>query len=329
MTNEQNKNLENSESEVIHSSTSGSGEAAAENGASLFPVVRRGTGPRTGLGKERSKRNARKHGLFAEVLILPDESRAEFDALWRGLRNDFKPVGTFEKDRVEMLAVTRWQQRRLLIAEGAEIQAGREFPEWDESQREMVEAGRLRQGSCEVGLIRRIAIPEVLQRCLELLKELSGRIEQNDFDTENDEGNLRMLYVGFEQDDREKHTWDWYPRKFWQRSLVDSYQRLSRLREGGEPSEHEYRNEFLREIAEEMKRLERYKQERASVESNRRKLEGLRRSVPDSPRLDQLLRYAAYLERTFDRTLSQLERAQRMRLGQPTAPRIDVNVSSS
>jgi pyruvate kinase len=30
-----------------------------------------------------------------------------------------------------------------------------------------------------------------------------------------------------------------------------------------------------------------------------------------------------------DRTLSQLERAQRMRLGQPVAPRIDVNVSSS
>jgi hypothetical protein len=44
--------------------------------------------------------------------------------------------------------------------------------------------------------------------------------------------------------------------------------------------------------------------------------------------LDRLQGYEAHLDRAFDRTLSQLERLQRMRLGQPTPPEIKVNVST-
>jgi hypothetical protein len=41
-----------------------------------------------------------------------------------------------------------------------------------------------------------------------------------------------------------------------------------------------------------------------------------------------LMRYETMLERNIDRTLAQLERAQRIRLGHPVPPRIDINVSS-
>ena len=51
-------------------------------------------------------------------------------------------------------------------------------------------------------------------------------------------------------------------------------------------------------------------------------------SIPDAPGLDRLLRYEASLERVFDRTLSQLERLQRMRLGQPVPPPFKLEVSS-
>jgi len=51
--------------------------------------------------------------------------------------------------------------------------------------------------------------------------------------------------------------------------------------------------------------------------------------VPDAPRLDCLLRYEASLERAIDRTLTQLERLQRMRLGQPVSSPIKLDVSSS
>jgi len=100
-------------------------------------------------------------------------------------------------------------------------------------------------------------------------------------------------------------------------------------KQNGYPSAQECKEFFLDDLKQELKRLERYQEEKASAESDRMKLESLCRNVPDPPRLDKLLRYSASLERTFDRTLSQLERAQARRLGQPIAPRIDVNVSSS
>ena len=74
----------------------------------------------------------------------------------------------------------------------------------------------------------------------------------------------------------------------------------------------------------EIKRLERYKKARASVESERMKLEALQQHVPLTPQFDHLLRYETALERNFDRTLSQLERVQRMRLGQPLLPKLEI-----
>ena len=51
--------------------------------------------------------------------------------------------------------------------------------------------------------------------------------------------------------------------------------------------------------------------------------------IPATQDLDRLLRYEASLERNFDRTLSQLERVQRMRLGQPVLPNLQVHHSAS
>jgi hypothetical protein len=59
------------------------------------------------------------------------------------------------------------------------------------------------------------------------------------------------------------------------------------------------------------------------------KLEAVSQHVPLTPQFDHLLRYEASLERNFDRTLSQLERVQRMRLGQPVLPKLEVHHSVS
>src|ERR1700686_1019502 len=45
------------------------------------PSIHKSTGPRTPHGKQRSKFNARKHGIFSKSVLLHDESRAEYDAL--------------------------------------------------------------------------------------------------------------------------------------------------------------------------------------------------------------------------------------------------------
>lgn len=285
------------------------------HGLPTSPLTRRGTGPRTKLGKERSKHNAFKHGIFSKIVVLKGESQVQFDALLNGLCEDFQPVGTFQKGLVEILAVTRWCQRRALVAQLAEIQAGMDSIEWDEKERQRVEVDNVTI-DWNSGLIRKIANPEVLQRCLHLLTELRRRSELKDFEPEKDEEALRVLYG--------------YSENFnCGRALLDSYQRCSEAVDPEEsPQDDECRKNFLGELAKEIERLERYRDERASIESNRMKLEALRRSVPDSPQLDRLLRYSASLERTFDRTLSQLERAQRMRQGQPATPRINLDVSS-
>ena len=49
--------------------------------------------------------------------------------------------------------------------------------------------------------------------------------------------------------------------------------------------------------------------------------------IPSQAAIDRLLRYETHLSREFDRTLSQLERLQRMRRGQPVLPPINVRFS--
>jgi hypothetical protein len=55
------------------------------------------------------------------------------------------------------------------------------------------------------------------------------------------------------------------------------------------------------------------------------KLKALRQHVPLTSQFDHLLRYEASLERNLDPALSQLERLQRLRLGQPVLPKLEVH----
>ena len=87
------------------------------------------------------------------------------------------------------------------------------------------------------------------------------------------------------------------------------------------------KNRFLQDLEEEIKRLNLYKSERALIESARLKLASLSRGVPDAMQMNRLLRYGTSLDRELKCMLKQLERLQRMRLGQPLPRRLDVNVS--
>jgi hypothetical protein len=80
------------------------------------------TGPRTQLGKERSKMNSLKHGLYSKSLVLKNESRAEYESLLDGLQFDFQPHGEIEERLVENLAVILWRKRRLLLLENNEFE---------------------------------------------------------------------------------------------------------------------------------------------------------------------------------------------------------------
>jgi hypothetical protein len=295
--------------------------APVENKARLAVLDCRAGGPRTPKGKTRSKHNALKHGLFSKVVLLKGEPRAEYDSLLNGLRDHLQPVGTLEILLVDRLATLFWRHRRLLIAEGAEIQKGREFFECDKYQDDSAAAEQeiLRcRLPYSMGLIPAIANPAVLQRCLDQLEGLRASIRLSGFDPEQDKEILTEVYGP-------------YSKGSLQKGLLQSYLMLF-IGEGspdemfgpqGNPSLDNSANDFLRELEEEIERLNRY----ITNESARTKLLALSRSIPDATQMDRLLRYGTSLDREMDRTLKQLERLQRMRLGQPLAPPIDVNVS--
>src|SRR3954463_6394427 len=64
--------------------------------------ARRSSGPRTAAGKRRSSQNATSHGVFCRDLVLPGESRQEFDAF----RNAFL-LRLSPQDVLELLIVDR------------------------------------------------------------------------------------------------------------------------------------------------------------------------------------------------------------------------------
>ncbi len=108
----------------------GSSLPSRENEDSTQSRINRGvaTGPRTEPGKKRASQNAIKSGILSKVILLKDESRAQYLSLLEGLQESLKPEGMLEELLVEKLATTSWRYRRLLIAEAAEIRKNSEFP---------------------------------------------------------------------------------------------------------------------------------------------------------------------------------------------------------
>jgi len=288
-------------------------------------LANKATGPRTEQGKQRASRNSTKHGIFSELIVLKDESRTEYDRLVARLWEALQPEGALEEFLAQKLATNIWRQRRLLLAESAEIRRNMEFAEWDQRNRDQKEAeqiGNVPTEEDDHGLIRKIHNPDVLERCLELLADLRKQVEDGDFNQDRDLPILEIIYGDRDGNRLREDLYDSYE------SWLETSQCSKEEREcEGYASPAQSRKNFLHDIDEEIRRFKRDQREHSSVQTARSQLEIMSRNVPDGPGLDRLLRYEANLDRSFDRTLSQLERLQRMRLGQPVLPKLEVRHS--
>jgi hypothetical protein len=303
--------------------SSGPDNGRAADGTQSATLIRSATGPRTSQGKERSKRNALKHGVFSKQVVLPGESGTEFRALLGGLRDYFQPEGTPEDMLVEKLAVQFWRHRRSLLAERAEIQRMSQFVGWDAQQRQREHANASEAIAPHGGGILRLANnPILLESSLELLKRLRSNIQEHGCDYERDSDILGMLYGSDPY--RSANT------------VLDVYSRFHTA-VISEPVPEKKRSTLpekckqsvLEMIEQVMERLSRHQTVQEQNESKRMKLKALSYYVPDELQLDRLLRYETTISREIDRTLIQLERLQRMRRGQPVPPPINVNVAPS
>jgi len=284
-------------------------------------------GPRTAIGKERSKYNALKHGLFAKVVLLSHESRARFDALLIGLQHDLKPMGLLEETLVEKLATSLWRYRRLLQAESAELLGNMEERREENADRcdkrwefEMRKQEYKAKTDTE-GLILKISDPEVLESCIKQLTIVKTEINQIGFEDGASDVGLGLVY-GARYAGRPGHDlFDDFVE-----CLDASRTTEPERRERGFHSKEDCVNQFIAKTEEEIHRLEglrkyplpKPKRHRVKDDLEPVGIQLLKSMIPDSSGLDRLLRYEVSMERALDRTLTQLERVRRIRVDQRT-----------
>jgi hypothetical protein len=80
------------------------------------------TGPTSEAGKERSRRNAMRHGLTAETVVEPLEVPEEYKAFEMSITSEFDAQTAVERELVLRLASVLWRLRRSTAIETALLQ---------------------------------------------------------------------------------------------------------------------------------------------------------------------------------------------------------------
>uniref|UniRef100_Q021T5 Uncharacterized protein n=1 Tax=Solibacter usitatus (strain Ellin6076) TaxID=234267 RepID=Q021T5_SOLUE len=87
-------------------------QAARINGA-------KSRGPVTPEGKAIAARNAMRHGFLAKTVVLCNEDKKTFEALFYLLIERFSPVDDIEMSAIEEMAASHWRMRRVMNMEHA------------------------------------------------------------------------------------------------------------------------------------------------------------------------------------------------------------------
>jgi hypothetical protein len=82
----------------------------------------RSTGPRTEAGKQRSSKNAVRHGLTAETVIEPLEDPEDYHAFEQAITSDYDAETAVERELVLRLASLLWRLRRSTLIETGLLQ---------------------------------------------------------------------------------------------------------------------------------------------------------------------------------------------------------------
>ena len=129
------------------------------------------TGPRSKAGKQRSSRNAVRHGLTAETVIEPLEDAEDYSAFEEAIAASFDPETAVERELILRLASLLWRLRRATSIETALFQIGpppaidRELPRPDT-------AARPHSNNAVPGLVRYAARRHYMKRAARITTHL-------------------------------------------------------------------------------------------------------------------------------------------------------------
>ncbi len=273
----------------------------------------RSTGPKSQSGKRFASRNAITHGIYAAGILLPGESKKEFDQLWNEKVSSYCPVGSAEFHRVESLVWHELREKRLRLAETGVVA---KLLADQNAKAEMLASTHLPQYNSAVTALKR-------------LKEIEEQINSTGcVSTENIEW-LGKLPHG----DELKNFLDAI-------EFVRSVRQKGGFRPGAEmPAETEtkwstrdddvttpevewdFARALLLGVLDSLKTFiegERFYHGQQMVQRS----EGQRNAllVPQEAELDRLMRYDKHISSQYDRDELALERMQRLRRGEKVPP---------
>ncbi len=75
------------------------------------------TGPMTQAGKKASSLNSLRHGLTAQIVVLPGEDPATYQRHVKSFKDEYNPKGATESHLVQALADTAWRLNRVAALE--------------------------------------------------------------------------------------------------------------------------------------------------------------------------------------------------------------------
>jgi hypothetical protein len=85
--------------------------------------AKRSSGPKTDLGKQRSKRNALKHGILSCELLIDANDKVKFETLRSSLRHDLFPETTLQQVGFERLLISIQKSELALRLEAKQLKA--------------------------------------------------------------------------------------------------------------------------------------------------------------------------------------------------------------
>src|ERR1700722_5407658 len=99
--------------------------------------ARKSTGPITDDGKQRSRRNAVRHGLTAETVIGALEDAEDYRAFEAAITADYDAQSALERELVLRLASLLWRLRRATTMETGLFKIHAYHPNWKKQARQV------------------------------------------------------------------------------------------------------------------------------------------------------------------------------------------------
>ena len=285
-------------------------------------------GPKSNAGKLRVSRNAMKHALLAQEIVIDvgdgSENRRDFDKLFNELINHYDPQGPIEKILVEKIAVNHWRYRRFIRAENGEIRKhidSLRFHSIDDQLREY-EKSKIttldKQGHLELST-NALELNAVLRFIQEVSKDLETLcyISDSKIDT-------MIQYFGSEL--CSVTTFCILHNKI-HKEKAEIF--VKNDKDPRTISDTTFTVELiLKKLGQENERITVRLQEVEKREQMAFSAQTLSLSIPPKNIMDTFSRYEASILRQFYRAMNELERIQRQRKGDVIPPPINVEIGT-